>query len=625
MKVPDRETTILLVEDEALIAMAEGEMLRRAGYRVASAFTGEAALEFLKQDESIDLVLMDIDLGRGMDGTETAMRILAERELPIVFLTSHAEKEVVEKVKGISRYGYVIKDSGEFVLQETVGTALALFKAHCDTSTAESRFRHILSDFEGAAVQGYRGDGTTLFWNHASERLYQYTSEEALGNKLWDLIIPDELVDEVKRAVARMLRTGKPIEPQELRLVRKDGGEVRVLSSHSVFKPDWGEPEFYCLDVNMEPINKVRSRLRMLNQVFSSLGTDPEENIRLIVRETCRILDAACSLYNKLQDEGASLCTWAGQSLPPGYDPVDTPDGHICYEATMKSQDSPVVLPELRGTPYERSDVNVGKYGLRSYLGYPVSVEGETTGALCIVDTRPRSFDETDLHIIATLAKGVELEERRKQSEEQVRKLLNEKGLLLKEAYHRIKNDMNIVKSMLSLQASRMESDQAGESLNNASRRVAVLSQVYDRLAGDEGVQKLPLNRLIEDLLEELRERFSGEPVRFVLSADEIEASGRYGILTGIIFNELVTNAVKSQPADLDELIVEIEFRRFGESRASLTVADNGAGFPPSVLDGTERGLGLELVQALAGQYDGELSLENSPGARAEVTFRLLT
>ena len=73
---------------------------------------------------------MDIDLGPGkMDGIQAAEIILQQRDLPIVFCTSHAEKEIVERVKGITRYGYVIKNSGEFVMLETVNTAFDLFEA----------------------------------------------------------------------------------------------------------------------------------------------------------------------------------------------------------------------------------------------------------------------------------------------------------------------------------------------------------------------------------------------------------------------------------------------------------------------------------------------------------------
>jgi PAS domain S-box-containing protein len=120
---------ILLVEDEAIIAMAEAETIKRSGYAVVIAVSGESAVELAQSDAAVSLILMDIDLGRGIDGTEAARRILAKRNLPIVFLTSHSEREMVEKVRGITRYGYVIKNSGDFVLQASIEMAFELFGA----------------------------------------------------------------------------------------------------------------------------------------------------------------------------------------------------------------------------------------------------------------------------------------------------------------------------------------------------------------------------------------------------------------------------------------------------------------------------------------------------------------
>jgi PAS domain S-box-containing protein len=121
---------ILLVEDEALIAMNEARTLRKHGFEVETIYSGERAIDFIKERPGFSLVLMDIDLGNSMDGTEAAEKILEEHEIPIVFLTSHPEKEYVEKVKTITRYGYVLKSSGEFVLVETIHMALELFEAH---------------------------------------------------------------------------------------------------------------------------------------------------------------------------------------------------------------------------------------------------------------------------------------------------------------------------------------------------------------------------------------------------------------------------------------------------------------------------------------------------------------
>ncbi|MBA4416925.1 MAG: hypothetical protein C0392_03290 [Syntrophus sp. (in: bacteria)] len=100
----DRKT-ILLVEDEPLIRLTETRMLEKEGYVVICASSGEKALEITQNGYSIDLILMDIDLGKGMDGAETAREILKDHNIPIMFLSSHTEKEIVEKTAKLS-YNY---------------------------------------------------------------------------------------------------------------------------------------------------------------------------------------------------------------------------------------------------------------------------------------------------------------------------------------------------------------------------------------------------------------------------------------------------------------------------------------------------------------------------------------
>lgn len=126
----ENKKTILLVEDEALIAMNEASILTKHGYAVLTAYNAEQAVQTVDQN-TVDLILMDIDLGEGKeDGTKAAERILKKHELPIVFLTSHGEREYVEKVKKITGYGYVLKNTGEFVLTESINMAFHLFEAN---------------------------------------------------------------------------------------------------------------------------------------------------------------------------------------------------------------------------------------------------------------------------------------------------------------------------------------------------------------------------------------------------------------------------------------------------------------------------------------------------------------
>jgi|GEM_PF-2116670 PAS domain S-box-containing protein len=121
--------TVLLVEDDACIALDEGNALKRLGYKVFITDSGENAVELAANIATVGLILMDIDLGKGIDGIEAARRILATQELPIVFLTSHSEQGTAAQVSGIRHYGYVLKNSGNFVLQTTIEMAFELFEA----------------------------------------------------------------------------------------------------------------------------------------------------------------------------------------------------------------------------------------------------------------------------------------------------------------------------------------------------------------------------------------------------------------------------------------------------------------------------------------------------------------
>ncbi|MFA5928347.1 MAG: response regulator, partial [Candidatus Margulisiibacteriota bacterium] len=124
-----RPVSILYIEDDIVAGLVQQKKLVANGYEVTHVLTGEKALEALARGKHFDLVLTDINLGKGLDGAETARQILQSNNIPIVFMTSHIEKDIVEKVEGISNYGYVVKGSGEFVLMQSLKGALKLFEA----------------------------------------------------------------------------------------------------------------------------------------------------------------------------------------------------------------------------------------------------------------------------------------------------------------------------------------------------------------------------------------------------------------------------------------------------------------------------------------------------------------
>ncbi len=182
--------TILLVEDEEIIALAISQSVKSFGYNVKSVNNGEEAFELAVQNDEIDLILMDIDLGAGIDGTETARRILELKELPVIFLTFHSERDMVEKVRGITRYGYVIKSSGDFVLQASIEMAFELFNANKKLKD--------MSEFQGSVLDSIPfplfikdTDGRYLSVNRAFSEFYGTEESELKGKSVFEIAPPD--------------------------------------------------------------------------------------------------------------------------------------------------------------------------------------------------------------------------------------------------------------------------------------------------------------------------------------------------------------------------------------------------------------------------------------------------
>lgn len=199
---------ILLVEDEAVVAMAEKMTLERYGYTVLTARSGEKAIERFSQPGQIDLVLMDIDLGSGMDGIEAAQVILRDRELPLVFLSSHTAPEIVNKTEAVTSYGYIVKNSPETVLIASIKMAFRLFtsrKLSGDTfeySINGLCIHRAIYDRAGMLV-----DCEFLKVNQAYQEQTGLSSEMVLGKTIRDLY-PNEEAIEIIEFYQQTLSTG---------------------------------------------------------------------------------------------------------------------------------------------------------------------------------------------------------------------------------------------------------------------------------------------------------------------------------------------------------------------------------------------------------------------------------
>ena len=152
---------------------------------------------------------------------------------------------------------------------------------------SELRFRSLLLNIPSISVQGYLADGTTSYWNKASETLYGYTAQEAMGSNLFELIIPPVMRDTVRANVEQMFATGEVIPAGELQLQRKDGTLVDVFSSHAYIQVPGQPPEMFCIDIDISGRKAAEDEARYL-AFYDALTELP--NRRLLVDRLQQVL-----------------------------------------------------------------------------------------------------------------------------------------------------------------------------------------------------------------------------------------------------------------------------------------------------------------------------------------------
>ena len=175
---------------------------------------------------------------------------------------------------------------------------------------SEQRFRSIFENIPNIAVQGYDADRKIIFWNQASEKLYGYKKEEAIGNQLEDLIIPSEMRKSVIEAVRNWVENGIPIPHGELKLMRKDKTTFPVYSSHIILKNIKGEFEMYCIDIDMTERKQAEGALRESEEKYRRLFNTESDAIMIFDAETLEFIDvneSALSLYGYTREEFLKL------------------------------------------------------------------------------------------------------------------------------------------------------------------------------------------------------------------------------------------------------------------------------------------------------------------------------
>jgi PAS domain S-box-containing protein len=209
----------------------------------------------------------------------------------------------------------------------------------------------------------------------------------------------------------------------------------------------------------------------------------------------------------------------------------------------------------------------------------------------------------------------------RKQAEERIKTLLDEKEILLKEVHHRIKNNMNIVSSLLHLQMNVQQDLSAKNALQDAASRLQSMMVLYDKLYLSVNFKDVSMKDYIPPLLEEITGIFpQNGSIKIKTQIDDVRLDAKLLSTLGIILNELTTNAMKHAfTGQKDGEITVVATRK--ANCVSILFADNGVGLPASLTTQNSPGFGMQLVDMLVKQIRGSISIDRVQGTRYRIEF----
>jgi PAS domain S-box-containing protein len=581
----DVKKKIVLVEDDNIIAFSLSKFLREKGFDVVSVSSGEEVVALAGSDAEIDLVLMDIDLGKGIDGITASEKILEYREVPVVFLTAFSDEDTIDRVNGAARYGYVVKSSGNPVMLSAIKMAFRLFDSAKVLRESEEKYRFIAENSTDI-ISKMDAQGNVLYMSPICKTVTGFDPAEFIGENILPHYHEDDrhiIIDVYNR-----LMTVSEIFTFSYRFRTKNGDYVWLeTTSKRLLAPDGSVTGIISSSRDISERVKTEKALR-----------DSEEKLHLV-------MDGVPALLSYVDRNERFVYVNDGYERWYGI-PKENIVGKSIKELLspdVYERASHYYKQALAGESVKLENLTRDKNGEEKYIRafyVPHSSDGIVQGLFVLI------FDITE----------------NKRAEQKILSLLNEKDLLLKEVHHRVKNNMGSIAALLYLQMDIMKNPEAVNAIQDARSRVLSMMGIYDILYRSGEYKTIAAREYFTDLLEKISSTYIISS-RIKLNSEINEMTLDSGILfpVGMIVNELLTNAVKYAFPGGRSGEIKVSIIKKDEKHIEISIKDNGVGLPDALEISGSRGFGLTLVKMMIQQINGSIKINRVGGTEFKINF----
>ena len=535
-----------------------------------------------------DLILVDIKDIHPSKTIKNSLDEIKRFDVPLIFISVDFDVNLI-KSNNLSRSYYIQKPYNDNEIKLTL--ELAIFHEKTDKKFLEEKnIFKMLYDRMPIPCHSLDKNGNILDVNKSWLEKLGYERHEVVGKWFGDFI-ETENVKTFENNFSKIINQME-ILTVNLEMIERNGNRINVkMDCKAAYDLNGFFQQTHCIFVDMSEKKKAEDALKISEQyyktIFENTGTatiivEEDNKISLVNTEFEKLYG-----YNKADIEGK-------KEWKDFVDKKYLPTMEKYYNARrIKAADAP------RNYEFDFVDSN---NTVKNIFATVAIIPGTKQSLISLQDITERNIAEKDL-----------------------KNSLKDKDMLMREIHHRVKNNLQIISSLLNLQTQYIKDKYALDIFTDSQNRVRSMAIIHEKLYKSESMSKIDFGDYITDLVESLfySHNVNESKIKLIKNIDKVYFNVDTAIPCGLIVNELITNCLKH--AFPDDINGEVHIDLFKiDDKYVLNVNDNGVGFPDNIDYKNTESLGLQLVTSLVNQIDGAIELSNGLGSNFKITFKQL-
>jgi len=511
-----------------------------------------------------------------------------------------------------------------------------------EDSFKPNTFQNLLLDNVSDAIYTFDKNTIITSWNKSAEKLYGWKAVEIIGVNAVKVLRTESKANNINKMFNDLDVKGDLLV--EAVHYTKDNKKIFIEAHIITIKDENGDVNGY-LTVNRDITNRKLIEQQLLREkdrfeiladlvgIFAKVTDDYNEALGYTVKKLADKIGDQC-VIRLLNDKGDQLVEnafWHNDKncmeyITNLYTVIEHQPGESFSGETIKNA-KPLLIPAIIDNAGMKPEYfeYVKKFGLSSMVFVPVESDGKILGTLSMYRNRPGNpFTIEDQMFLQNVAGKIGFAISKAKLFNNLKSALKEKEVLLRELYHRTKNNMQVVNSLLGLRKESAQDDSVKMILQDMRNRVAAIALVHQKLYQSKDLSNIDLKEYLKDLINLLITSYSytNDNIKLKLDMENISVLIDIAVPLGLIVNEIISNSFKHAFPDGMEGEISVFLHRHQDESIELKISDNGVGIPEGMDILNNETLGAQLLNSIVeSQLGGTINMETQNGVTCTIRF----